>query len=84
MPNSDLVFPYIREFHKNLYSKGQCNLEAEQELLGTIGKVVTDEENLLNKEMNENEIWCTIKSMNKDGRSVEFYLKIWPIIKIVH
>ena len=85
--DKDSVEWYIRNYYMKLYKKEKVEEGLQKWFLQFIDKKVTDEMGVeLNKEINNNEIYEAVKSLNQnkspgiDGIPSDFYLKYWDIV----
>ena len=86
--NSQAISYYVKNYYENLFKKEECDLDAQDEFLHFISKIIGEKENeLLTAEITECELLTTIQGMNNgkspgiDGLPVEFYKGLWPVIK---
>ena len=86
--DTDGIISYFRRFYENLYSTVDVERKCQNELLEfCTNKLDEDDVDMLKKEVEEEEIFTAIKSLNvgkspgKDGLPAEFYKKFWHLLK---
>ena len=80
LTNNKAIQLEFHRFYKELYSKGQNDVQKQEEFLDKLQKVLGEKENkILTDEVTESEVWEVIKGMKNgkcpgiDGLPVEFY-----------
>ena len=89
LTNKDSIELYISKYFEKLYRREEFDEKLQTWFLQFVDEKVNDHFNvILNKEVNNNEIYEAIKSLNSnkspglDGLPNEFYLKYWDIIHL--
>ena len=88
LDNTDAILYHVKEHYKNLFSDIAVDCEMQKVFLNTLNcKLDRDDNSLLCNKITKKEVFQTLRSMGKgktpgeDGLPVEFYLKVWDVIK---